>query len=74
MNEELTSVSLHQQAHSRAGDKGDTNNLSVIAYRPEHFPHLVEQVTEATVSELFHHRAPTSEKRYVMQKLGAMNF
>ncbi|HSH16044.1 MAG TPA: hypothetical protein VLD18_08430 [Verrucomicrobiae bacterium] len=74
MDEELTSVSLYQLAHSRAGDKGDTVNLSLIAYRPEHFSFLVEQVTEAAVSQWFRHRAPTSVKRHVLPKLGAMNF
>ena len=26
---------LHDIAHGRAGDKGDTSNISVIAYRAE---------------------------------------
>jgi hypothetical protein len=67
-------VPLHRLAHGRTGDKGDRSNISVIAYRPEVFPFLVEQVTEARVAEQFRHRRPTAVKRYVLPKLGALNF
>ncbi len=70
----IRSIELHQLAHSRAGDKGGTVNLSVIAYRPDDFPLLVEQVTEARVAELFRHRRPSAVRRYVLPKLCAMNF
>ena len=67
-------VPLHRLAHGRAGDKGDTLNVSVIAYRPEDFPLLVEQVTEARVADVFRDRAPASVRRYILPKLHAMNF
>ena len=67
-------VPLHRLAHGRAGDKGDTLNVSVIAYRPELFPLLLEQVTEDRVAELFRHRAPVAVRRFVLPKLHAMNF
>jgi hypothetical protein len=67
-------VELHRLAHSRTGDKGSTANISVIAYDAEWFPLLVEQVTEESVYELFRHRQPTAVRRYVLPKLGAMNF
>lgn len=70
----MTTISLHRLAHARTGDKGDASNISLIAYQPEVFPLLVEQVTEARVAELFRHRAPTAVRRYVLPKLGAMNF
>lgn len=70
----MTTISLHRLAHARTGDKGDTSNISLIAYQPEFFPLLVEQVTEARVAELFRHRAPTVVRRYVLPKLSAMNF
>ena len=38
-------VALHRIAHGRTGDKGDRSIISVIAYRPEHYAILVEQVT-----------------------------
>ena len=67
-------VPLHRLAHGRAGDKGDTLNVSVIAYRPEHFPLLLDQVTEGRVAEVFRDRAPSGVRRYVLPKLHAMNF
>ena len=65
---------LHRLAHSRAGDKGATANISVIAYRAEFFPVLIEQVTVERVSELFRRRTPTGVRRYSLPKLGALNF
>jgi hypothetical protein len=67
-------VPLHHLAHGRAGDKGDTLNVSVIAYRPEVFPLLVEQVTEDRVAGVFRDRAPSGVRRYVLPKLHALNF
>jgi len=74
MNSDHNYIQLHRIAHSRAGDKGGAVNISLIAYAPEFFPLLVEQVTEAKVSELFCDRGPTSVRRYVLPKLNAMNF
>jgi len=65
---------LHRIAHGRAGDKGDTANISVIAYRPEFFTILLEQVTENRVTEVFRDRAPVAVRRYVLPRLHAMNF
>lgn len=67
-------IKLHYLAHSRAGDKGATANISLIAYTPEIFPLLVEQVTEEAVRKIFRHRNPAVIRRYVLPKLGAMNF
>jgi hypothetical protein len=70
----MSKVSLHRIAHGRAGDKGDRSNISVIAYRPEFFPLILAQVTEARVAERFVHRRPTAVQRYVLPKLHALNF
>ncbi|HEX5083164.1 MAG TPA: hypothetical protein VFY40_14055 [Blastocatellia bacterium] len=67
-------IPLHRLAHGRAGDKGDIVNISLIAYHNESFPLLVEQVTEEKVRHLFRHRNPTAVRRYLLPKLGAMNF
>lgn len=74
MNQAAQQIELHRIAHSRTGDKGGTANISLIAYQPEWFPLLLEQVTEDAVRELFRHRKPSSVRRYVLPKLGAMNF
>jgi hypothetical protein len=74
MKNAVTRIPLHWIAHGRAGDKGNTANISVIAYRPEFFPLLVEQVTEERVAATFRERSPASVRRYVLPKLAAMNF
>lgn len=74
MSTTLTTVSLHQIAHGRTGDKGNCSNISVIAYRPEFFPLLVEQVTVERVAALFQARQPSAVHRYLLPKLGALNF
>jgi len=67
-------VMLHAIAHARTGDKGNHSNISLFAYRPDHFPILVEQVTEARVAEWFAARRPTSVRRYLLPRLDGMNF
>lgn len=67
-------VPLHAVAHARAGDKGNRSNISVIAYRPEVFALLADQVTEARVLRVFAHKGATRCTRYVLPKLQAMNF
>lgn len=67
-------VPLHRLAHGRTGDKGNRSNISVIAYRPEYYPVLVAEVTEARVAQVFAHRRPSRVTRYLLPKLHAMNF
>lgn len=67
-------VLLHQIAHGRTGDKGNRLNVSVIAYRPEYFAILRDQVTVERVRELFSHRRPSAVQRYELPKLWALNF
>ena len=38
-------MKLREIAHSRTGDKGNTSNISVIAYDATHYPLLKAQVT-----------------------------
>lgn len=65
---------LHAIAHGRAGDKGDTSNISIIAYRPEAWPHLLDQVTETRVLAAMAHLGASSVKRYELPNLHALNF
>ena len=44
---------LRALAHSRTGDKGDTSNISVIAYDPADFPRLERHVTAERVKAHF---------------------
>ena len=69
-----TLVPLYRAAHGRTGDKGDRSNISVIAWHPDLFPLLVEQITADAVAAQFRHRAPSRVQRFVLPKLHAMNF
>lgn len=74
MTQPTTQLPLYQLAHGRAGDKGNTSNISVIAWNQACFDVLVAQATEAKVAEWFGYRHPTKVTRYVLPKLKAMNF
>lgn len=66
-------VPLHAVAHGRTGDKGNRVNISVIAYDPDVFDFLVQQVTEERVLDIFRHRGATSVTRYQLPNLHALN-
>jgi hypothetical protein len=61
-------------AHSRTGDKGNTANISVIAYDPSDYPHLEEQVTAELVRAHFADVVAGEVVRYTLPKIGALNF
>lgn len=70
----IISVPLQVVAHSRAGDKGNRSNLSLIPYRPEVYPYLVEQIGGQTVLNLLAHKKASSVIRYELPNLPALNF
>ena len=63
---------LHDLAHARAGDKGDTSDISVIARRPEDYPLLREVVTAERVREHFADIVAGSVDRYEVPQLYAL--
>ena len=67
-------VPLYRAAHGRTGDKGNRSNISVIAWHPDLWPLLLEQVTPEAVAAQFGHRRPSRVQRFVLPKLQAMNF
>lgn len=67
-------VPLHALAHGRAGDKGNTSNISVIAYRPADWPLIAEQITAERVLALFQPLGASHVDRYELPKLSALNF
>ncbi len=71
---DTTTIPLHDIAHSRAGDKGNRVNLSLMPYDPAHYAVLAEQVTAEKVLALFRHRGATGCKRYDLPLLHAFNF
>ncbi|KHK57962.1 beta-lactamase [Ralstonia sp. A12] len=65
---------LHDLAHTRAGDKGDISCLSVIAHRAEDFAVLEQHVTAERVRAHFAELVRGDVERYVLPQLGALNF
>lgn len=70
----LRTLPLRHAAHGRTGDKGNRSNISVVAWHPQLYPLLVEQVTAEAVARQFAHRRPTRVVRYLLPRLHAMNF
>jgi hypothetical protein len=70
----MTEMQLYDVAHARTGDKGNRSNISLIAYDAKHYAQLVEQVTPERVAAHFAHRQPSHVARYLLPRLGAMNF
>jgi hypothetical protein len=65
---------LHELAHCRAGDKGDTAILSLIAYRAEDYPLLAEQVTVEAVAAHLEGIVLGKIRRYELPALWALQF
>jgi hypothetical protein len=67
-------MKLRQIAHSRTGDKGNTSNISVIAYDKSDYPLLREQVTAERIKALFAGIVDGDVVRYELPSVGALNF
>ncbi len=67
-------IPLSRIAHARSGDKGDTANIGIIAYRERHYPVLVREVTPERVKAHFGELVQGAVERYELPNLGALNF
>lgn len=67
-------MKLRDIAHARTGDKGNTINISLIAFRENDYPVLEQHVTAEYVSELFAPLIARPVERYCIPGLGALNF
>ncbi|MGC8474789.1 MAG: AtuA-related protein [Acetobacteraceae bacterium] len=65
---------VYDLAHARAGDKGNTSNISATAYTPEGFAILSARLTAERVHATFRHLGATSVTRYELPRLHALNF
>ena len=65
---------LYDLAHCRAGDKGNTSILSVIAYRPEDYAMLAERLSVKAVGEHLRGIARGDIRRYELPQLAALQF
>jgi hypothetical protein len=70
----MARVKLLHLAHARSGDKGDTANVGLIAYKPEYYSILVEQVTAQRVKEHFKGICLGEVERFEVPNLYALNF
>jgi len=60
-------------AHTRSGDKGDTSNIGVIAFKPQHYPVILREVTPERVKEFFGELVKGDVERFELPNLGAIN-
>src|SRR5690242_21034018 len=67
-------IRLLELCHARSGDKGDTANVGLIAYKPEYYPVLVKQVTAAKVAQHFKGIIKGKVERYELPNLNELNF
>ncbi|WP_018924980.1 AtuA-related protein [Salsuginibacillus kocurii] len=67
-------IKLYEIAHSRAGDKGNILNLSLIPYQDSHYAWLLQEVTEENVKQHLAHLITGKVTRYKLPNLHALNF
>lgn len=67
-------VKLAEIAFARSGDKGDTANIGLIAFRPSIYPVLVQEVTAERVKQHFEGICEGEVERFELPNLRALNF
>ena len=67
-------IQLREICHSRAGDKGDTSNVSLIVYDIANYELIRREVTVERVRAYFRSIAHGRVERYELPRIGAMNF
>ncbi len=67
-------MKVYDLAHARAGDKGNTSNISVTAYTEAGWDILRSTLTPERVLAAFRHLTDGPVRRYELPKLRALNF
>ena len=67
-------MKLRDIAHSRAGDKGNISNLSLVVFDPADYPLIEREVTAERVREHFVGIVRGEVVRYELPLVGALNF
>jgi hypothetical protein len=67
-------MKLRDIAHARTGDKGDTCNISLIAFDAAEYGRLVQQITPERVRAHFAQLVRGDVARYELPNLNALNF
>jgi hypothetical protein len=65
---------VYDLAHARAGDKGNTASIAVIAYDDACWEQLREGLTAQRVARAFAHLGAGAVRRYEVESLKALNF
>ena len=69
----MTRRRLHEIAHARAGDKGDTSSVSVFVYDEAHYPALKAGLTPQRVKAAFPGLLRGEVVRYDLDHLHGLN-
>ena len=67
-------MKVRDLAHSRTGDKGNTSNISVIAFDQNSYEKLRQYLTPEAVKQHFGWVVQGDVVRYELPELGALNF
>jgi hypothetical protein len=67
-------IKLQHVAHVRSGDKGNTSNITVIAYTADLYAVLKEQLSAERLKEFYHGVVNGQVERYAVDRIGALNF
>lgn len=67
-------IALREIAFARSGDKGDTANIGLVAFRPSIYPVLVQEVTAERVKKHFTGICEGEVERFELPNLRALNF
>ena len=67
-------VLVHDLAHARSGDKGNTSNIAVFAYDEDGWNRIRTELTAERVMAAYAHLAGGPIERYELPKLRALNF
>lgn len=67
-------IKLREVAHARSGEKGNAANISVVAFDEGDYPILRDQVTVASVTQLYGPITKGSIVRYEVPGIAALNF
>jgi len=70
----MAQIELFWLAHSRTGDKGNSQTMSLIPYREADYTLLETQVTAEAVRQQFGELVRGEVRRYALPKLKAFNF
>lgn len=67
-------IKLHEIAHARAGDKGNTSNVSVWVFDPGDYPLVKEKLTPERIKAAYPDLIQGPVMRYALDHLHGLNF